>query len=192
MVTSASRGDKTAIASLYQRLLPQFRAFVSLQMGPVVRAKETPTDIAQSVFGEILQDLDRFDYQGEAAFRKWLFTRGMHKIMDRCRYHGAQKRDAGREVPPDPGGDEEDGQDAVLDCYMSVCTPSRVAIGHEDMERVEQAFEELPEEYRDVILKARIMGMSSEEIAADMGRSPSAVRALLHRAIGRLSGILSR
>ena len=45
----------------------------------------------------------------------------------------------------------------------------------------------LPDEYRQVILLARIVGLSHADLAREMGRSETAVRTLLHRALARLA-----
>ena len=49
----------------------------------------------------------------------------------------------------------------------------------------------MPEEYREVITLAHLVGLSRAEIALQMGKSEGAVRVLLHRALARMSAILS-
>ncbi len=78
----------------------------------------------------------------------------------------------------------------LLDGYRTFCTPSRAAQASEEVERIEAAFDGLPEEYREVITLSRVLGCSHAEIAARMGRSEGATRTLLYRALGRLSGVL--
>ena len=57
----------------------------------------------------------------------------------------------------------------------------------EQAERIERAFQGLPPDYREVILLSRIVGLSRAEAAREMGRSESAVRNLLHRALAQLA-----
>jgi RNA polymerase sigma factor (sigma-70 family) len=45
--------------------------------------------------------------------------------------------------------------------------------------------DELPDDYREVILLARIEGLSTREVAEQMGKSREAVALLLHRAVKR-------
>jgi RNA polymerase sigma-70 factor (ECF subfamily) len=66
-----------------------------------------------------------------------------------------------------------------------------VAIRAEDMQQLEAAFARLPEDYRQVLVSSRILGLSHGEIAEEMGRSEGAVRVLLHRALVRLGWLLS-
>jgi len=189
LVTAASSGDHLAISELMRRNLPQLRAYVRVRLGERLRAKESVSDVVQSACLEVLRDLDRYVYQGEQRFRQWLFEAAYRKIVDRARFYDAQKRDAGREVsagaqsPTTTDGD-------VLDCYGSFCTPSRVVAAREEMARVERAMDQLPEDYRKVILMARIVGLSHAAIAEEMGRKEGTVRVLLYRALTRLSELL--
>ena len=187
LVERAANGDRSAVAALLEAYLPGLRAYIRLQMGRAVREHESCSDLAQSVCREVLQNLDRFRYPGEAAFRKWLYTTAARKIAHRDAYWHAEKRDVDRVAsqPSEPQGDGD-----VLACYGTFCTPSRVAIAREELARIEGAFDRLSEEHREVIVKARILGMSRAEIGEDMGRNEAAVGNLLFRALSRLSEIL--
>lgn len=183
LVQEASRGDRQALEGLLQRYLPELRAFLRLRTGPRLRARETPDDLAQSVCREVLGQLSQFDYRSEQSFKHWLFTAALHKVQDKGRFYAAERRDAGREWGP-----VDDPQ--LLSGYASLLSPSRVAIGREDIARVERAFDELPDDYREVITLHRLVGLGHEEIAARMGRSVEASRVLLHRALARLGRLL--
>ena len=163
--------------------LTRLRAFLRLRMGPVVRSKESTEDLVQSVCREALEGPDDFEYRGEASFRHWLFRRAEHKVQDRGRYYARRKRDAGLEVPLVPAG----GEAEMLRGLESVFTPSRDAAAREELERLERAFRDLPPDYQEVILLARVVGLSHAEIAERMGRTVSATWTLLSRALARLS-----
>ena len=128
LVQSASRGDRVAIEALLARFLPELRAFLRLRTGPRLLQQETPDDLVQSVCREVLEHAAGFDYRGEHAFKSWLFLTALHKVRDKGRYYAAEKRDAARQRPAqtDPG-----------DCsgYASLLSPSRVAIGREEVGR---------------------------------------------------------
>jgi RNA polymerase sigma factor (sigma-70 family) len=155
------------------------RAYLRLHLDPLLRARESCSDMVQSVFRECLGELDRFEFRHEAAFRKWLFQKALSKVVDRRRYWLADKRDP-RQVAGDP-------IEAVPAPSASV---SGLAIRGEDLATLEQCFEELPDEYRRVIVAARLVGQSHAEIAAEMGRSVEAVGMLLHRALARLARLM--
>jgi RNA polymerase sigma-70 factor (ECF subfamily) len=191
LTDAAAAGDRAAMETLLQRFLPDVRAFVRLRAGPQLRARESNSDLVQSVCREILEHAERFRHPSEGAFKHWLFTTAQRKIQHRHEYWTAQKRGVVGEVPLDAG---PDGAEALVPDLMSryrrFSTPSGVASLREEAERVEAAFDGLSEEHREVISMAYLTGLSRAEIAERMQRSEGAVRVLLHRALARLSGLL--
>lgn len=184
LALAASSGDSPAIEALYERHLPAFRAYVRLRMGKLLRGKETESDIVQSVFHDILSNLSGLKWHGEAAFKHLLFEKGRRKIVDHARHFHADRRNAAREL--NKSGDLP----SIEECHRSLGTPSQFAMGHEQVDKLELAFEELPEDYAEVIVNSRFLKLSSKEIADRMGRSVGAVHVLLSRALARLSTIL--
>ncbi|MEM7199209.1 MAG: sigma-70 family RNA polymerase sigma factor [Planctomycetota bacterium] len=189
LVEGASRGDTTAAEELLERNLPALNAYVRLRLGEVVSAKESCSDLVQSVCREVLRDIDRFEYRGEEAFRKWLFDRALHKVIDRNRYWRMGKRDVAREAAG--SGELSDGEArALLGYYRSMCTPSRDAIAKEETARIETAFQQLDEPYREVIAMCRLLGLSQAEVAEQTGRSLGSVRGLLARGLAKFARLL--
>lgn len=181
LVMQASRGDSLAVGELLERHLPALRTFVRLQVGPALRERESCSDLVQSACRELLENLEDFEYRGEKQFRHWLYVAALNKIRQRNRYHKAERRDPAREVPA--------GQVPVEELYRSLLTPSRVAMANETVQRLEAAFDDLPEDYSEVILLCRVVGLSHKEVAERMGRSVDAVRNLLFRALARIAGL---
>jgi RNA polymerase sigma-70 factor (ECF subfamily) len=189
LLESASRGDSVSLDQLLVRYLPGLRAFVRLRMGEHLRARESCSDLVQSVCREVLQDLDEFDYRSEVAFKQWLYTRALNKILNRDRFYKAEKRNIAREVKA-PAETSSPQDRLLLEAYQTVFTPSRDAAAHEEIHRLEQAFEELPENYREVITLSRVVGLSHREIGEQIGKNEGAVRVLLHRALARLGRLM--
>lgn len=185
LISRATSGEPEAVDSLLERHLPVLRAFVRLQVGPAIRAKESASDLVQSVCREILQDVDDFEYRGEAAFRQWLYTAALRKILDRDKYYRRDKRDVAREVNPAAGADSSAAD--LIDAYGTFCSPSRQAMAREESERVEAAFDRLPENYREVITLSRVAGLGYPELAAHYGKDEAYCRTLLSRALARLA-----
>jgi len=188
LLAAVARGDSTSLNDLVARQLPLLRAWTRLRMGPVLAARETPTDIVQSACREVIQDLSHHSFRSEGHFRRGLFQAAERKLADRARFHGAEKRDAGRDVSPGSGGFDE----ALLGAYASIVTPSAMAMAHELAGQLERGFAQLPSDEREVIVMAKIEGLSSAEIAEEMGKSEGAVRTSLYRALGHLSALMVR
>lgn len=180
LVAAAANQDRAAIEQLLVRQLPGLEAFVRLRMGPGMRALAQPPDLVQSVCREVLEDLSGFEFRGEGAFRHWLYTRAENKLREKHRYHSAGKRDRGREVTAPEGT-------TFLPAYQTLCTPSRELEMREAIQRIERAFDQLPEDYREAITLHKLCALSHAEIAERMNRSEGAVRNLVYRGLSRLA-----
>ncbi len=172
------RGDQAAIDQLLVRFLPNVTAYLRLRAGPALLARESTSDLAQSVCRDILEKAGDFRFGGETEFRMWLFTTAKRKLADRHEYWGAQKR----------AGEPATLDDAVaLDAYPSICTPSVHAGAREQLERVEAAIRKLSPDKQQVVMMSRLMGLPHAAIAEQLGRSEGAVRVLLSRALADLA-----
>ena len=186
-IAAARRGDPRAVDSLFARNLPPLVAFIRSRAGKAIAARESAVDIAQSVFREVLQDVDQIQLQGEAAFKNWLFMQATRKVLDRAKFLQRERRDIAREVAmPEPGP----AADALLACYASIATPSQHAVAREELARFETAVQQLPEKQRDAVTMSRLMGLSYPQIAETMEMTESAVRGLVARGLAALSSEL--
>ena len=185
LVQEASVGGTAAFDELLTRFLPELRAFVRLRAGIRIMRRESEEDLVQSVCREVLQDVGNFEYRGLPAFKSWLYTRALHKIYDRNKFYQRDKRDGAREqaIPTDP---------QYLSGFGSLLTPSRVAMQGEDVAQLEAAFDKLPDDYREVITLAKIVGLSHVEIGEQMDKTEGNARVLLHRALARLGMLMER
>lgn len=187
LLARSQQGDRAALEELLVRELPRLRAFVRLNVDPLVRAKESCSDLVQSVCREVLANLGELQDRGPQAFRSWLFAWTLHKIRDRRRFYLAEKRSPAREIVL---GHPSGSGAGIEPCYASAFSPSQQAIARETAERLEAAFDRMPDSYREILALSRIAGLSHDEIAAKTGKSPGSVRVTLHRALARLATVL--
>jgi len=163
---------------LVARYLPRLHAYVRLHMGSALRGREASRDVVQSICREALEERGRFEFQGEGQMVSWLLTAAMNKLRERGRYLARQKRDPQREQALD---------DIDASAYAELLTPSMEAVRGERIATLEAALQRLPDDYREVIVLARIAGLPHAEIATRMQRPMASTRSLLGRAMVRLA-----
>ncbi len=181
-------GDVAAMHALMQQHLPALRAFVRVRMSPLLRAHESGSDLVQSACLELLRKLDGFEYRGEAPFRAWLYNSVLNTLRDKERALKAQKRDARREVSMQ----ESSSYGGLAACYSGVLSPSRQLIAEERVRALEAAFDDLPEDYREVISLSYFVRLSRVQVAVQMERTEASVRNLLVRARAALAEALRK
>jgi RNA polymerase sigma-70 factor (ECF subfamily) len=180
LVERARAGDRDAVAALIAGHLPSLVAYVRLEAGPLVRGRESVADVVQSACREALADLGGFRYQGTAQLRHWLCKHALHKIQNKHRGYRAARRNVEREAG---AADDE----ALAMAHATLCTPSRHAIGREDLAAFERAFAALPREQAEAVLLRRVVGLGYPEIAQRLGKSEGAARNLVYRGVARLA-----
>jgi RNA polymerase sigma-70 factor (ECF subfamily) len=185
LLQRASNGDAVAIDALLERHLTGLRTYVKKNISPGLLAKESSSDVVQSVCREVLQNVGNFEYQGEAAFRNWLYQAALRKIIDRQRYYKAEKRDAGREVTAITSSTMSSAEFAIL--ASSIHTPSRDAAMNEEIARLERGFNKLSPGDQRVIRMIYIDAMSHAQVAEALGCTEVNSRKMLSRALARLS-----
>ena len=124
-----------------------------------------PDDLTSDVFLGALRNLDAF--QGdEAAFRSWLFTIAHRRLLD-------ERRRLRRRPPPEPLTDTVQYR-ASDDVEATVVTAAGQA-------RVRALCDALAPDQRDVLLLRLLGGLTVEEVATALGKTPGAVKALQRR-----------
>ena len=181
-----AEGDDVAVDALLERHLPGLRSYVRRNISPGVLARESSDDLVQSICREVLQNVDAFEYRGEAAFRSWLYQAALRKMIDRHRYYCADKRDPGHETERDLEAELSTEAGTPL-TTTSAGSPSSEAILHEEMQRLETGFASLSECDRAVIQLVYVRGLTHSEAARELGCSEVASRKQLSRALARLS-----
>jgi len=186
LVPSSAMTDGTqvpgeSLASRILESLPAMTRFVRRRMGADLAARESASDIVQSTCRELLKSASNYEERGEASFQSWIQSAAEHKLQNRARHWRAERRaDGGRTV------DAHEAEPAASENAQ----PSRDAMLREEVERLAHAFAALSPDHRAVLQRSQIDGASHAEIAAELDRSPDAVRKLVARAMAALSAEL--
>jgi RNA polymerase sigma-70 factor (ECF subfamily) len=179
----ALAGDAQARGELLERHMARLRAFVRPRLGARLRARESSQDVVQSVVREALRGMDGFELReagGSEGFARWLLRVADSKLKSRGRFWNRLRRSAATDAPAG-GLDTGDLAD------RGAPSPSGAARSREELLRLEAAFATLPPAWREVVVLVRLQGLGHAEAARRMGRTESATRTLLSRALARLA-----
>jgi RNA polymerase sigma-70 factor (ECF subfamily) len=182
LVERVKQGDHEAFSRLFEKYRSRLAVLVHYKLGPNLRRDADVDDVLQETLLRAYRDIARFDYRAPGSFMSWLARIADHVMADMARAQNRQKR-AGEHVPfrseSNPGGPEP----------ADYHTPSRIFTENESLSRFVDVLSRLPEDYRRVILLAKVEGLTTSEIAERLEKSKEATSLLLHRAIRRLQSL---
>ncbi len=192
LVRRAQEGDAQALNELFARYHTLMVEVARRRLGPRLRLKEEPDDLAQTTFREATRDFKRYEYRGEQSLLKWLIQILQNKIRDKAEYYSASKRDTSLETSLEPtsntDGDLLPGLDMIASDELSV---TRTVSRGERFEHLRRGLEQLNPEYRQAITMVFFQGLSLREAGQRLGgRSEDALRMMLRRAEAKLADIL--
>ena len=187
LVVRARQGDTTALSELCRLYGERVRRVVRLRMGAELRSRLDSMDVVQDTLIAAIRDLDAFTYHHEGDFLRWLAAVAENRIRDHVDHAHAAKRDVRREVRlPNWRGRDESRFDGAH-TPVATTTPSMVLVRREEFDRLERAMDRLKPEHRQVLMLAKVDGLSHRQIALRLDRSQAAVAKLLSRAIVALA-----
>jgi RNA polymerase sigma-70 factor, ECF subfamily len=190
LVERAQSGDAAAMNELFARHYQIMVEMARRRLGPRLRAKEDPDDLAQTTFREAVRDFSSYGYRGEGSLLRWLIQILQNKIRDRAEFYSAGKRDLGKERSMD-GGPTEDAP--TFEPMADDLSITRQVQRDENYHLLREALTELTEDHRQAIQLVFFQGLTLREAGEQMdGRSEDAVRMMLRRAEGRLGELLKR
>ncbi|TYP89624.1 sigma-70 family RNA polymerase sigma factor [Blastococcus xanthinilyticus] len=170
LVRRAQAGDAEAFGHLYDHYVTLVHRYVYHRVGD----RATAEDVTSETFVRALRRIDSLSFQGRDV-GAWLVTIARNIVRDqvkssrfRLEISTADMRDADRAT---------DGpEDAVLQ--------------HLTNEQLLACVRQLGSEQQECIVLRFLQGLSVAETAEIMGKKEGAIKALQHRAIRRLAGLL--
>jgi RNA polymerase sigma-70 factor (ECF subfamily) len=182
LVERVKQGDHDAFSHLFEKYRQRLAVLVHYKLGPNLRRDADVDDVLQETLLRAYRDIKQFEYQAPGSFMSWLARIAGHVIVDMARAQNRQKR-AGEHVrfrsESNPGGPEP----------AQYSTPSRIFSENESLSRFVETLSRLPQDYRRVILLAKVEGLATSEVAQRLEKSNEATSLLLHRAIKRLQAL---
>jgi RNA polymerase sigma-70 factor (ECF subfamily) len=183
LVLRVKAGDSQAFAGLLAKYQSRLAVLIHYKLGQdLIRRLVDVDDVLQETLMRAYRDIAQFEYRSPGTFMSWVARIAEHVIIDLGRAQGRQKREA--ELVRFRSDSNPGGPDPV-----DSMTPSRILRENEALVRLIHQLDQLPEDYRTVILLAKVEGLTTAAIAERLGKSREATSLLLHRAIKRFRSL---
>ena len=176
LVAKAVVGDRVAFQQLLMTHTAAITRFAASRLPVSARDVIDPEDIVQQTFAEAFRCVSRFRQQEGGSFLSWLTGIAENKIMDTVKGLQREKRGGNRQRVRHITTESRSVADLVDLLSAGSHTPSRSVAGHEAVGAIQNAIEELPEEYRRAVQLRLLECKSLEETAQLMNRGPRAVQ----------------
>jgi RNA polymerase sigma-70 factor (ECF subfamily) len=187
-IREALRGNREALGRLLDLCRHYLLLVASQELAPELQVKVSPSDIVQETMMEAGRDFPRFQGHTEEELLAWLRRILRNKVINAWRHFETGKRRIDREIPL-AETPLEDVQRNLLDGGE---TPSGLASAREQNEHLEQAMQQLPEHYRQVLRLHTTESLTFVQIAEKLGSTADAVRKLWGRAVEELAKRMER
>ena len=153
LISSVLQGDR----ELYSELVDRYQGRLVNYLYRILRNLEEGQDLAQEVFLKIYQALDRYDPRYK--FSTWLFRVAQNAAIDRIRKRRLKLVSMDRQGDPD-------GDGRTWEFPSSDPSPYKDLRDQERGSAIQQAIDNLPWEYRELIVLRHYAELSYNEIAA--------------------------
>jgi RNA polymerase sigma-70 factor (ECF subfamily) len=172
LVRAAGRGDREAIAQLYDQHVDGLYAFVFYRVG---RDPDLAEDVVQATFASALDHAGDFDPQ-RGSFGSWLTTLSRNVMRDHLRAHRRTDEVADRWERIDTSLAQ------LYDALEQTPLTSDVLARAETRDLVHMTIAHLPAPYRTALTGKYVDGKSLDDLARELDLSTDAVKSLLARA----------
>lgn len=187
----AAQGDRVALERLLLAHYDEIARRIQPKLPARLQSTQAVEDILQQTFMQAFRDISRFQPQAGPTFGDWLGRIAENRLLDAIKQHDRQKR----------GGDlvrvEASPNDSCLLPLLEWIAgdephPSSHAARAEALHALNVAIAGLEPDQRDAIRLRLIEGLSLEETAERLQRTPAAVRGLVHRGKQNLRDAMGR
>ena len=169
ILEKARNGDQAAWDALLDAFTPQIKRHIELRLGGYLRRVVDTEDVYQETVAEALISIPRCRATDKPSVQRWLKSIAEHVILNLAR-----RRRIDRVLYVDH------------ESPSATPTPSKSLRRESRRNRLQDALDTLPADYRKAVFLVRIEGLTIKEAARRMGRTPKAVMHLLGRALKRL------
>ena len=192
LVRQAIEGDRLALERLLAMHAFQLSNHLKPRMPSSLRGVIDVEDVIQQTFLQAYRDIKSFQPYHQCSFYAWLRGIADNRLLDCVREMKRKKRggDFHRvQHPQNAGSSLADILETIVGNRRS---PSQSVAVHEAEAALRVGLSALPRDQQEAVQRHCLQGQSLQEVADAMGRSPGAIRALVHRAKTKLREEIDR
>jgi RNA polymerase sigma-70 factor (ECF subfamily) len=171
LVARFQAGDKDVLSEFLKR----YNSRIYRLAYGILRNPQDAEEVIQEVFLRLFQKLDSF--KGESSFSSWLY-----RVAINTTYMKLREKKGADMLPLEIVGkflDEQAEKQGSAD-WMS--RPDDELLTEESLKLISDAIEQLPDDFKTVLILRDVDCLSTEEVGQLLGLSPPAVKSRLHRA----------
>lgn len=194
LVVRTIRGDRGALAELFQLYRPRLKRVVQFRLHPRLQGRIDPDDVLQDAWMRAEQRIGSFMTEASLSCFIWFRMIVSQALIDLHRRHiGAEKRDARRECSAD-GHWTATSTTNSLSFHLAarLPSPSSAAAKAESAEMLDRALAELSDLDREVLVLRHFEELTNSEAALVLGITEQAASMRYVRALERLRVVLER
>jgi len=181
LLARARGGDREALDHLFGACRGYLRVLARARLESWLQAKVDPSDLVQQSMLDAFRGFGQFQGVTSAEWLAWLRRIVEHNAADLVRfYHGADKRQVGREVALG------DGSAGGVSPAAAGETPSQELLRKERELLLADALARLSPDHSEVIVLRNLQRLPFDEVAQRMGRTRPAAQMLWMRAMQKL------
>ncbi len=191
-IRAAIAGDEQAFDRLVGHYAARLLWLIQMRLPAAMQARTSADDVLQEAMLVVHQRIGSLEIEAEAAFWTWLCRVVEQRIADARRTHmKAAARDVRRERKPAAASPQ--ASSVRLDQILpdTATSPSGRLKSVEQRQTLTAVLAQLPESYREVIMLRILEGLSVNDTAEMMQRSPGAVSVVLSKAVKRMGEVIA-
>ena len=185
LLALARKGEPDALGILLETYRNYLAVLTRVQIGRRFSGKADASDVIQETFLQAHRAFPQFRGATEAELVVWLRRILVSRLSKLVRRYTTKQRDLRLEQQLEL---ELEKSSQCLDRSLEVrqSSPSQLAARREMAVLLADALEQLPEDYRDVMILHHLEGLSFPEVAIRVNRSIDSVKNVWARALARL------
>jgi len=168
LITLAQRGDRNAVARLYQDYVQRIYLYIFYRVPSRIDAE----DLTAEVFVHMVKGLPAYRVTG-APFESWLYKIAATQVADYYRQTNRAQQIDLSETTPD-----------------STYLPEEEIIEQQTFHHLRSTLHQLPEEYQTILILRFVERKTHEEVALLLDKTVSSVKNVQYRALLRLTELL--